>query len=310
MNVRAATSCLELIGHTPVVRLHRIPGPHAAELWGKLESFNPAGSVKDRIALGMIEDAERRGALQPGDTILEATSGNTGVGLALVAALKGYNLVLTMPEPASQEWRGVLAAYGATVVLTPEEEGMQGAVDRAERLQRERRGWFMPQQFRNPANPASHRRTTGPEILEQFPTLDAFVAGVGTGGTITGVSAVLRAARPEVRIYAVEPAASPVLSGGRPGPHQICGIGAGFVPETLDRAAYDEVIQVDEREAAEYARRLAREEGILVGITAGANTWAAVQVAERLGPGKTVLTILCDRGERYLTTPVFRSADA
>jgi len=310
MNVRAATSCLELIGHTPVVRLHRLPGPHAAELWGKLESFNPAGSVKDRIALGMIEDAERRGALQPGDTILEATSGNTGVGLALVAALKGYNLVLTMPEPASQEWRGVLAAYGATVVLTPEEEGMQGAVDRAERLQRERRGWFMPQQFRNPANPASHRRTTGPEILEQFPTLDAFVAGVGTGGTITGVSSVLRAARPEVRIYAVEPAASPVLSGGRPGPHQICGIGAGFVPETLDRAAYDEVIQVDEREAAEYARRLAREEGILVGITAGANTWAAVQVAERLGPGKTVLTILCDRGERYLTTPVFRSADA
>ncbi len=307
MTVRAVTSCLELIGHTPVVRLNRIPAPDGAEVWGKLESFNPAGSVKDRIALGMVEDAERRGALQPGDTIIEATSGNTGVGLACVAALKGYNLVLTMPEPASQEWRGVLAAYGATVVLTPEDEGMQGAVDRAERLQRERRGWFMPQQFRNPANPASHRRTTGPEILAQFPTLDAFVAGVGTGGTITGVSAALRAARPEARIYAVEPAASPVLSGGQPGPHQICGIGAGFVPDTLDRGAYDEVIQVRESDAAEFARRLALEEGILVGITAGANTWAAVQVAERLGLGKTVLTILCDRGERYLTTPVFRS---
>jgi cysteine synthase A len=310
MRVRAVTSCLELIGHTPVVRLSRIPAPGAAEVWGKLESFNPAGSVKDRIALGMIEDAERRGALHPGDTIIEATSGNTGVGLACVAALKGYNLVLTMPEPVSQEWRGLLAAYGATVVLTPEDAGMQGAVDRAEALHREGRGQFMPQQFKNPANPASHRRTTGPEILAQFAALDAFVAGVGTGGTITGVSAALRAAWPETRIYAVEPAASAVLSGGPPGPHQICGIGAGFVPDTLDPDAYDEIIQVRESDAAECARRLAREEGILVGITAGANTWAAMQVAERLGAGKTVLTILCDRGERYLTTQVFGSEEA
>ena len=307
MPVAAAHSTLDLIGNTPVVRLRRIPGPDAADVWGKLESTNPGGSVKDRICLSMIEAAERDGRLRPGDTIIEPTSGNTGIGLALVAAIKGYKLVLTMPDTMSEERRSLLTAYGATLVLTPDTKGMHGAIRKAEELLAEHPDYFMPQQFNNPANPEVHRRTTAQELLRQFDRIDAFVAGVGTGGTITGVGQVLRRERPGVRIYAVEPAASPVLSGGDPGFHSIQGIGAGFVPEILDVSAYDDVIQVCDEDAGEYTRRLAREEGILVGISSGANAYAAVRVARELGKGKTVVTVFCDTGERYLTTEVFQA---
>ncbi len=302
-----AKSCLDLIGNTPVVRLNRIPGPDDAEVWGKLESMNPGGSVKDRICLGMIEAAEREGRLHPGDTIIEPTSGNTGIGLALVAAIKGYKLVLTMPDTMSEERRSLLTAYGAQLVLTPDTKGMHGAIRKAEELLLEHPDYFMPQQFSNPANPEAHRRTTGQEILRQFEHLDAFVAGVGTGGTITGVGEVLRARMPEVKIYAVEPDSSAVLSGGEPGFHKIQGIGAGFVPEILDPDIYDGVIRVPDNAAAVFTRRLAREEGLLIGISAGANAWAAMQVARELGKGKTVVTIFCDTGERYLTTEVFQA---
>ncbi|HVO25562.1 MAG TPA: cysteine synthase A [Candidatus Margulisiibacteriota bacterium] len=307
MPIFAARSALELIGRTPVVKLNRIPGAGAADVWGKLESFNPGGSVKDRICLGMIEAAERAGRLRPGDTIIEPTSGNTGIGLALVAAIKGYKLVLTMPDTMSEERRSLLTAYGATLVLTPDTKGMHGAIQKAEELLAEHPDYFMPQQFNNPANPEAHRRTTAQELLRQFERIDAFVAGVGTGGTITGVGQMLRKEMPHVQIYAVEPAASPVLSGGEPGFQKIQGIGAGFIPEILDTSIYDQVIQISDEDAAEYTRRLARDEGILVGISAGANTCAAVQVARRLGTGKTVVTIFCDTGERYLTTEVFQA---
>jgi len=296
---------LDLIGNTPVVQLTRVTRPGEADVWGKLESFNPAGSVKDRICLGMIEAAERDGRLHPGDTIIEPTSGNTGIGLALVAAVKGYRLILTMPDTMSAERRSLLAAYGAELVLTPDSQGMHDAVRKAEELLAEHPGAFMPQQFRNPANPQTHRDTTARELLEQFERIDAFVAGVGTGGTITGVGSVLRQAMPGVELYAVEPASSPVLSRGEPGFHQIQGIGAGFVPEILDRAAFDAVIAVSDADAAACTRRLAREEGLLVGISSGANCHAALEVARRLGPGKTVVTVFCDTGERYLTTDVF-----
>ena len=302
-----AKSCLDLIGNTPVVRLNRIPGPNDAEVWGKLESMNPGGSVKDRICLGMIEAAEREGRLHPGDTIIEPTSGNTGIGLALVAAIKGYKLVLTMPDTMSEERRSLLTAYGAELVLTPDTKGMHGAIRKAEELLLEHPDYFMPQQFSNPANPDSHRRTTAQELLQQFERIDAFVAGVGTGGTITGVGEVLRAKMPGTKIYAVEPESSAVLSGGEPGFHKIQGIGAGFVPEILDPEIYDAVIRVPDDEAAVYTRRLAREEGLLVGISAGANAWAAMQVARELGTGKTVVTVFCDTGERYLTTDVFQA---
>jgi cysteine synthase len=302
-----AKSCLDLIGHTPAVRLHRIPGPEAADVWGKLESFNPGGSVKDRICLSMVEAAERDGRLHPGDTIIEPTSGNTGIGLALVAAIKGYRLILTMPDTMSEERRSLLTAFGAQLVLTPDTKGMHGAIHKAEELLREHPDYFMPQQFSNPANPEAHRHTTAEEILRQFERVDAFVAGVGTGGTITGVGQVLREKMPGVKIYAVEPASSAVLSGGEPGFHKIQGIGAGFIPETLNKAVYDDVIRVGDEDALDYTRRLAREEGILVGISAGANTWAAVQVARELGNGKTVVTVFCDTGERYLTTDVFET---
>lgn len=305
MRPPVANTPLELIGNTPVVRLSRLTGPDDAEVWGKLESANPGGSVKDRICLRMIEAAERDGRLRPGGTIIEPTSGNTGIGLALVAAIKGYRLILTMPDTMSVERRSLLTAYGATLVLTPDSKGMHEAVRRAEELLAEHPDAFMPQQFSNPANPEAHRQTTARELLEQLPAIDAFVAGVGTGGTITGVGAALRKALPSVRIYAVEPASSPVLSHGSPGFHGIQGIGAGFTPDILDTSVYDDVIAVSDADAAACTRRLAREEGLLLGISAGANCHAALHVARQLGPGKTVATVFCDTGERYLTTDIF-----
>ena len=295
---------LDLVGHTPVVRLRRLPPAGAATVWAKLERHNPGGSVKDRIALAMVEAAEKVGALEPGGVIVEPTSGNTGIGLAMVAAVKGYRLILTMPETMTAERRALMKAYGAEMVLTPGGEGMHGAIDEAQRLAREH-GYFMPQQFKNPANPEAHRRTTAVEILEDLGQVDAFVAGVGTGGTITGVGQVLKDALPAVQIVAVEPAGSPVLSGGESGKHKIPGIGAGFVPEVLDRSVLDEVVRVEDEDAWATARRLAREEGILVGISSGAAAWAAVEVARRLGEGKVVVVLLPDTGERYLSTDVF-----
>jgi len=300
---------LDLIGQTPVVLLNRLPQLEGiqAEVWAKLENRNPGGSVKDRICLSMIEAAERSGALVRGGTIIEPTSGNTGIGLALVAAVKGYRLVLTMPDTMSEERRSLLMGYGARLEMTPDSKGMHAAVRRAEELLAEHGDWYMPQQFTNPANPDAHRRTTGPEILRQLPRVDAFVAGVGTGGTITGVGEVLRDRAPQIRIVAVEPAASPVLSGGAPGFHQIQGIGAGFVPDILDTRIYDEVMGISDEVAATHARALARYEGHLVGISSGANCAAAIDVARRLGKGAVVLTVFCDTGERYLTTGLFRA---
>jgi cysteine synthase A len=293
------------IGNTPLVRLNKLTGARSAAVWGKLESANPGGSVKDRIALAMIEKAEKDGHLKPGATIVEPTSGNTGIGLSLVCAVKGYKLVLTMPDTMSQERRRLLGAYGAELVLTPGSQGMRGAIEMAETLVAERKG-FMPQQFRNPANPAVHEETTGPEIIRALEgRIDAFVAGVGTGGTITGVGHALRAKNPKVLIMAVEPADSPVLSGGDPGPHRIQGIGAGFIPDVLDTAVYNDVMTVDNDDAIETAVRLAREEGIFVGISSGANVFAALRVAKQLGPGHNVVTMLCDTGERYLSTGIF-----
>ncbi|WBL36969.1 cysteine synthase A [Tepidiforma flava] len=300
---RIADSVLDLIGATPLVRLKRVIPQDAAAVLGKMESLNPGGSVKDRIALAMIEEAERSGRLQPGSTIVEPTSGNTGIGLALVAAVKGYRLILTMPEDMSVERRRLLERYGAELVLTPAIEGMTGAVFAAQELCREHPDYFMPQQFENPANPEIHARTTAREILEATGgRIDAFVAGVGTGGTITGVGRVLRERLGDrVRIVAVEPARSPVLSGGRAGMHAIQGIGASFVPGVLDRTIYDEIIRVEDKDAIQWSKRLAREEGILAGISAGANVFAARKIAERLGAGKTVVTVICDTGERYLS---------
>jgi len=308
MPVSVARSPLDLIGHTPVVRLNRLPGKQDAEVWAKLENYNPGGSVKDRICLAMIERAEREGRLKPGDTIVEPTSGNTGIGLALVAAVKGYKLILTMPDTMSEERRSLLSAYGAQLVLTPDTRGMHGAIAKAEELVRANPNYFMPQQFSNSANPEMHHNSTGPELVEQLERIDAFVAGVGTGGTITGVGGYLREKFDgKVRIVAVEPKSSPVLSGGEPGFHKIQGIGAGFVPEILDTHMYDEVIPVSDEDATLYARRLAREEGLLVGISSGASCCAALQVARQLGPGKLVAVIFCDTGERYLTTDLFQA---
>jgi cysteine synthase A len=297
-----ADSVLDLIGNTPLVRLNRVPAAGSATVLAKVESQNPGGSVKDRIARAMIEDAERRGTLRPGSTLVEPTSGNTGIGLALVAAVKGYRLILTMPDDMSLERRRLLARLGAELVLTPAIEGMTGAVYAAQELCRANPGYVMLQQFENPANPDAHRRTTAREILDATGgKVDAFVAGVGTGGTITGVGEVLRQRVPRVRIVAVEPARSPVLSGGKARVHGIQGIGASFVPGILNRAVIDEVVQVKDDDAMATALRLAREEGLLVGISAGANVWAALAVAERLGTGRTVVTVLCDTGERYLS---------
>jgi cysteine synthase A len=298
----------DLIGGTPIVRLRRIAPEGAAELWGKCEQYNPGGSVKDRIALAMVESAEQAGKIRPGEsTIVEPTSGNTGIGLALVCAVKGYRLVLTMPESMSLERRALLKAYGAELILTPEDRVMEGAVDHAEKLCRKNPGFFMPQQFRNPANPQAHRVTTAREILAQLDgrVPDAFVSAVGTGGTITGVGEVLKERNPAVRIVAVEPATSAVLSGGRPGPSKIQGIGAGFVPEVLNRGVIDEVRTVTDREAYDMKIRLAHEEGLLVGISAGAAVHVARQVAQELGAGKLVMTVLCDTGERYFSLDEF-----
>jgi cysteine synthase len=301
-----AASALDLIGRTPLVRLNRVVPDGAATVLGKLEARNPGGSVKDRIALAMIEAAEREGQLKPGDTIVEPTSGNTGIGLAMVCAVKGYRLVLTMPEDMSLERRKLLSRFGAEFVLTPAIEQMGGAVFAAGELVRER-GYFMPQQFENLANPEVHRLTTGPEIFHDTGgQVDAFVAAVGTGGTVTGAGGYLKEAigAGRVRVIAVEPAASPVLSGGRFRPHGIQGIGASFQPGILDRSVLDEIVTVPDEDAYAMMGRLTREEGLLVGISSGANVHAACGVAESLGPGKTVVTVLCDTGERYLSVNV------
>jgi cysteine synthase A len=303
----AGRDVLKLIGNTPLVKINRLTGQGDAEVWAKMEGYNPGGSVKDRIAFFMIETAEKEGKLKPGGTIIEPTSGNTGIGLAMVAAVKGYKLVLTMPETMSLERRQLLQAYGAELVLTEGKKGMKGAVDRAEEIHRENPSfYFMPQQFENSSNPEIHRKTTAVEILNDLGGApDGFVAGVGTGGTITGVGEVLKERNPRVWIAAIEPAASPVLSGGKPGPHKIAGIGAGFVPGVLNTKIYDEVIQVADDEAAEMARIMAKKEGILCGISSGAAMWAALRVAGKLGSGKRVVVILPDRGERYLSTGLF-----
>jgi cysteine synthase len=302
------SNILELIGGTPLVRLRRLPeqlaGPDAAEVWVKCEQFNPGGSVKDRIALAMIEDAEQKGRITPGQSVIvEPTSGNTGIGLALVCAVKGYRLVLTMPESMSLERRSLLKAYGAELILTPAERTMEGAVARAEELCKKNKNHFMPQQFNNPANPEVHRRTTARELIAQLGDrgCDAFVAGVGTGGTITGVGEIFRDKYPGVQIIAVEPATSAVLSGGPVGPHKIQGIGAGFIPSILNRQVIHEVRKVSDRDAYETKVKLAKEEGLLVGISSGSNAFVACQVAKQLGAGKRVVTVMCDTGERYFS---------
>ena len=306
--VKKVDDVTQLIGDTPVVRLRKMSGNGDATLWAKLESFNPGGSVKDRIGLSMIQDAEARGELKPGDTIIEPTSGNTGIGLAIVAAVKGYRVIFTMPVAMSQERRDLLSAYGSELVLVQPEEGpgMTGAVKKAEELAKAH-GYFMPQQFQNPANPDVHEDMTGPEIVEAFQDtgLDFFVSGIGTGGTITGAGPVLRKHFPNIEIVGVEPEESPVLSGGQPGKHTIQGIGAGFIPDILDTEIYDKMIQVSDEDAAETTRALATKEGILAGKSSGAAAWAALQVEKDGGADKQVLVILPDTGERYLSTDLF-----
>jgi len=292
----------ELIGHTPLVRLNRIVNGNMADILAKLEYFNPSGSVKDRICLEMIEDAEKKGLLKGGSTIVEPTSGNTGIGLAMIAAVKGYKCILVMSEAMSLERIYILRTYGAQIVLTPASEGMQGAITKAEEIIKKTPNSFMPQQFKNPANPQAHRKSTALEILEATKgKLDAFVSGVGTGGTITGVGEVLKKHNQNIKIIAVEPKGSAVLSGGKAGFHRIQGIGAGFVPEILNRSVIDQIIPVEDRDAFRIAKMLAKEEGFFVGISAGAATWAALKVAEDLGKGKTVVVVLPDTGERYFS---------
>lgn len=306
---KVVNSVTELIGGTPLVRLNRIVPEDSAEIYLKLEYQNPGSSVKDRIAISIVEEAEKDGRLKPGDTIIEATSGNTGIGLAMVAAAKGYKAIIVMPETMSLERRNLLRAYGAELVLTPGAEGMNGAVKKAEEILQENSGFFMAEQFKNLANVKIHRETTGPEIVEAVNSiggsLDAFVAGIGTGGTITGAGEVLKEAFSDIKIYAVEPAASPILAGGKPGPHKIQGIGANFVPEILNQEIYDEIIHVENDDAFDTARRVAKEEGILAGISSGAAVHAALKVAKELGKGKRVVAIIPSNGERYLSTPLY-----
>jgi cysteine synthase A len=310
MNVHAST--LELVGNTPLVRLRRMGKGLPGEVLLKMESMNPLGSVKDRIGLAMIEDAERRGTLSADSVIIEPTSGNTGIGLAWVSAVKGYRCILVMPESMSVERRRLLAVFGAELVLTPAAGGMAAAIAKAREIAAATPRSFVPMQFENPANPETHRRTTAQEIWRDTDgKVDVVVAGVGTGGTITGVAEVLKRRKPGLRAVAVEPAASPVLSGGRAGPHRIQGIGAGFVPGVFRRDLVDEILQVREEDAGSTARRLGREEGMLVGISAGANVWAALQVASRPDSrGKTIVTFACDTGERYLSTWLFEGGEA
>lgn len=302
MEMRVVNNVLELIGKTPTVKLNKIVETDMAQVFGKLESFNPGGSVKDRICLSMIEDAERKGLIGPGSTIIEPTSGNTGIGLAMVCAVKGYKCTLTMPETMSLERIYILKSYGAEVVLTPGIEGMEGAIKKAEELLKKIPNSVMPQQFKNEANPRIHRETTAKEILGVTNgKIDAFVAGVGTGGTITGVGEILKEQNQEIKIVAVEPETSAVLSGRKPGPHKIQGIGAGFIPDVLNRDIIDEIIQVSDDDAFRTSRRLAREEGLFVGISAGAAAYAALKVAKDLGKDKLVVVILPDTGERYFS---------
>lgn len=301
-----AESVLDLVGNTPLVKLNKIVEPGMAQILGKLESLNPGGSVKDRIALSMIEAAEKEGKIKPGATIVEPTSGNTGIGLAMVAAAKGYKCILTMPEAMSLERIFILKSYGAEVVLTPAVEGMNGAIKKAEEILKKTKGSFMPQQFKNLANPEIHRKTTAAEILEATEgKLDAFVAGIGTGGTLTGVGEILKKENPNIKIIAVEPTTSAVLSGKSCGPHKIQGIGAGFVPEVLDRKIIDEIVSVDDDEAFRISKRLAREEGLFVGISSGAAAFAALKIAKELGSGKRVVVVLPDTGERYFSMEQF-----
>ena len=303
------TSADQLIGRTPLLELTELERAEGLEarLLAKLEYFNPAGSVKDRVARAMIDDGEARGVLKPGGTIIEPTSGNTGIGLAAVAAARGYRVIIVMPDTMSVERRRLMAAYGAELVLTPGAQGMAGAIQRSEELAREIPGSFIPGQFENPANPAAHRASTGPEIwADTGGQVDVFVAGVGTGGTITGVGEYLKSQNPAVRVVAVEPASSPVLSQGRAGKHGIQGIGAGFVPKALNPAIYDEILPVEDEDAFAAARRLGRMEGVLVGISSGAALWAALQVAKRPDSrGKTIVALLPDGGDRYLSTALF-----
>ncbi|MFW2386876.1 MAG: cysteine synthase A [Polyangiales bacterium] len=302
MSAAVVDSVLDLVGETPVVRLRKLSPEGGAIIWGKCEHLNPGGSVKDRICLAMIEAAEAEGRLRAGDTIVEPTSGNTGIGLALVCARKGYKLVLTMPASMSLERRALLEAYGVEIVLTEPDRAMEGAMAAARRIVEER-GAYMPEQFSNPANPGIHQRTTATELLHAFEgmQIDAFVAAVGTGGTVSGVGEALKARNPETRVFAVEPAASPVLLGGPAGPTKIQGLNAGFVPQNYHSNVVDEVIGVDDQDAWDTKLALATDEGLLLGISAGANVWASIEVAKKLGPDKTVVTVLCDTGERYFS---------
>jgi cysteine synthase A len=300
--MQAHKQITELIGRTPLVRLNQLSPEGGAIIYAKVESFNPGGSVKDRICLNMINEAERQGKLKPGGTIVEPTSGNTGIGLALIAAVRGYKLILVMPESMSMERASLLSSYGAQLVLTAAWEGMKGSIKEAESIVAQNPSYFMPDQFSNPANPAMHRQTTALEIWEALDgRIDAFVAAVGTGGTITGCGEVFKQRNTHVRVVAVEPSGSPVLSGGDPGPHKIQGIGAGFVPKVLNRAILDGVVTVTDDQAYQTAKLLAKREGLLVGISSGANVFAAQKVAQELGAGKNVVTILCDTGERYIS---------
>lgn len=312
MTNQIVNSVTELVGNTPIVKLNNLTGPNDANVYVKLEYMNPGSSVKDRLALGMVEQAEKEGLLKEGSTLIEPTSGNTGIGLAMIAAAKGYKSVIVMPDTMSLERRNLLRAYGAELILTPGADGMKGAIAKAEELSKEN-GWFLPQQFENPINAVVHRETTGPEIVDAFEkaglTLDAFVAGVGTGGTITGAGSVLKGKFPEIEIIAVEPKDSPVLEGGKPGPHKIQGIGAGFIPKVLNTEVYGSVFPVENEAAFETSRKVAKEEGILGGISSGAAIFAAVETAKRLGKGKNVLAVLASNGERYLSTPLYHFDD-
>jgi len=294
-------SVLELIGHTPIVKLNRIVPDGYADIFVKLESFNPGGSIKDRIALSMIEDAEKKGLLKPGSTIIEPTSGNTGIGIAMICAVKGYRCILVMPESMSLERIYILKSYGAEVVLTTAYEGMEGSIKKADELNKKIENSIILRQFDNPANPEVHRKTTAQEILRAMDKIDAFVAGIGTGGTITGVGEILKKTNPDIQIVGVEPAASAVLSGEKPGPHKIPGIGAGFIPSILNLSIIDRIIKVSDNDAYKMSTRLAREEGLFVGISAGANVYASLEVAKKLGRGKKVVTVLPDTGERYFS---------